>query len=149
MQLRRPPAEVTQSPTLCHSRPPLMPLVTDLIQDLYLKELKTYKAPLVVSRAVCIHLSSPRSLGWWGKQAKDAHVGVVKAFSAPALPSPPALPDLATELVAYDATEPTRAPAADVPAGNHQIHPPTDACLRHGPAVVPTGPHDAFSTTTG
>jgi F-type H+-transporting ATPase subunit h len=52
------------------------------------------------------------------KQAKDAHVGVVKAFSSPALPSAPALPDLASELAAYDATEPTRATAADVPTGH-------------------------------
>jgi F-type H+-transporting ATPase subunit h len=42
----------------------------------------------------------------------------VKAFSAPALPSAPTLPDLATELASYDATEPTRAAAADVPAGH-------------------------------
>ncbi|KAN0118234.1 ATP synthase complex subunit h domain containing protein [Russula decolorans] len=69
----------------------------DLIQDFYLKELKSYKAPPV---------------------AKDAHVGVVKAFSSPALPSAPALPDLASELAAYDATEPTRATAADVPTGH-------------------------------
>lgn len=51
------------------------------------------------------------------KQAKDAHIGAVKAFTAPALPSAPTLPDLATELAAYDATEPTRAPASEVPAG--------------------------------
>ncbi|KAH9955292.1 ATP synthase complex subunit H-domain-containing protein [Russula dissimulans] len=68
----------------------------DLIQDLYLKELKSYKAPSV---------------------AKDAHVGVVKAFSAPALPSPPTLPDLAPELAAYDATEPTRATTTEVSTG--------------------------------
>lgn len=52
------------------------------------------------------------------KQAKDAHVGVVKAFSSPALPSAPALPDLASELTAYDATEPTRATVADVTTGH-------------------------------
>ncbi|KAH9056432.1 ATP synthase complex subunit H-domain-containing protein [Lactarius vividus] len=65
----------------------------DLVQDLYLKELRTYKAP---------------------PAAKDAHVGVVKAFSVPTAPSVPTLPDLATELAAYDATEPTRADATDV-----------------------------------
>ncbi|KAI9430869.1 ATP synthase complex subunit H-domain-containing protein [Lactarius indigo] len=65
----------------------------DLVQDLYLKELRIYKAP---------------------PAAKDAHVGAVKAFSAPSAPSVPALPDLATELAAYDATEPTRADATDV-----------------------------------
>lgn len=52
------------------------------------------------------------------KQAKDAHVGAVKAFSAPALPSAPTLPDLATDLAAYDTTEPTRATATDVPTGH-------------------------------
>lgn len=52
------------------------------------------------------------------KQAKDAHIGAVKAFTAPAPPSVPTLPDLATELVAYDATEPTRAPASEVPTGH-------------------------------
>jgi len=51
-------------------------------------------------------------------QAKDAHVGVVKAFSSPALPSTPTLPDLASELAAYDATEPTRAAVADVSTGH-------------------------------
>ncbi|KAH9062630.1 ATP synthase complex subunit H-domain-containing protein [Lactarius deliciosus] len=54
-----------------------------LVQDLYLKELRIYKAP---------------------PAAKDAHVGAVKAFSVPTAPSVPTLPDLATELAAYDAT---------------------------------------------
>lgn len=45
-------------------------------------------------------------------------MGVVKDFSAPALPSAPTLPDLPTELAAYDATEPTRAAAADAPTGH-------------------------------
>ena len=42
----------------------------------------------------------------------------MKPFSSPALPSVPALPDLASELAAYDATEPTRAAVADVPIGH-------------------------------
>jgi ATP synthase complex subunit h len=50
MQLRRPPAKVAQSPSSLSSRPPLIPFLTDLIQDLYLKELRTYKAPPVVSQ---------------------------------------------------------------------------------------------------
>ncbi|KAN0141939.1 ATP synthase complex subunit h domain containing protein [Lactarius tabidus] len=66
----------------------------DLVQDLYLKELRGYKAP---------------------PAAKDAHVGAVKAFSAPAAPSAPTVPDLAAELAAYDAAEPTRADVADAP----------------------------------
>ncbi|PPQ83918.1 hypothetical protein CVT25_000663 [Psilocybe cyanescens] len=65
----------------------------DLVQDLYVREIKAYK-PVPAS--------------------KDAHVGVVKNFSAPAAPATPALPsDLAAELSAYAATEPT---AADAPA---------------------------------
>ncbi|KAI0270567.1 ATP synthase complex subunit H-domain-containing protein [Gloeopeniophorella convolvens] len=66
----------------------------DLVQDFYLKELKSYKAP---------------------PAAKDAHVGSVKAFSTPAAPAAPTLPDLATELAAYDAAEPTRAAATAAP----------------------------------
>jgi len=43
-------------------------------------------------------------------QAKDAHVGVVKAYSAPLAPKPPTLPsDVASELSAYDVSEPTKA----------------------------------------
>ena len=42
-------------------------------------------------------------------QPKDAHIGAVKAFSPPQPPQPPALPaDLAVELAAYDAAEPTK-----------------------------------------
>ncbi|KAF9228116.1 hypothetical protein BS17DRAFT_692671, partial [Gyrodon lividus] len=64
-------------------------VLSDLIQDLYIKELKAYKAPVA---------------------AKDAHVGSVKIFSAPAVPKAPILPvDLAAELAAYDAAEPTKA----------------------------------------
>ncbi|KAJ7482193.1 ATP synthase complex subunit H-domain-containing protein [Mycena galericulata] len=64
----------------------------DIVQDLYLKEIKAYKAPPV---------------------AKDAHVGVVKAYSLPPAPKAPALPsDLASELSAYDASEPVAAASA-------------------------------------
>jgi len=56
---------------------------------MYLKELKGYKSP---------------------PAAKDAHVGVVKTYSAPPTPKAPELPsDLAGELSKYDATEPTLA----------------------------------------
>ena len=84
-----------------------------------MKELKTYKAPPVVSYtalSILVHLAYGDCGG--ENQAKDAHVGVVKAFSSPALPSAPALPDLAGELAAYDATEPTRIAAAGVPTGH-------------------------------
>jgi F-type H+-transporting ATPase subunit h len=46
-------------------------------------------------------------------QAKDAHVGVVKNYSSPPIPKAPVLPaDLASELAAYDAVEPSIAEAA-------------------------------------
>ncbi|KAI0299038.1 ATP synthase complex subunit H-domain-containing protein, partial [Multifurca ochricompacta] len=80
----------------------------DLIQDLYLREIKSYKAPPV---------------------AKDVHVGVVKAFSAPATPSAPSLPDLATELAAYDATEPTRAAVAEASTGHGELAAGAEAFL--------------------
>jgi len=65
----------------------------DLVQDLYLREIRGYKPPSV---------------------AKDAHVGVVKTYSSPPIPKAPLLPtDLASELAAYDAAEPT---VADTPA---------------------------------
>lgn len=45
-------------------------------------------------------------------QAKDAHVGVVKSYTAPASPQAPSLPsDLSAELSKFDATEPTLASA--------------------------------------
>ena len=54
-------------------------------------------------------------------QAKDAHVGVVKAFSAPPTPQAPSLPsDLASELAAYDSQEPTLASAAPGAAAKAQ-----------------------------
>jgi F-type H+-transporting ATPase subunit h len=43
-------------------------------------------------------------------KAKDAHVGVVKTYSKPPAPKPPTLPsDIASELAAYEATEPSKA----------------------------------------
>ncbi|KAF5329260.1 hypothetical protein D9619_009017 [Psilocybe cf. subviscida] len=64
----------------------------DIVQDLYLREIKAYKpAPA----------------------AKDAHVGSVKKLVLPTAPHAPTLPaDLASELAAYEATEPTAADAA-------------------------------------
>lgn len=69
------------------------------MQDLYIKELKAYKPAPV---------------------AKDAHLGAVKPFSPIQPPKPPTLPvDLAAELAAYDAAEPTKAdgPATASSAG--------------------------------
>jgi len=73
----------------------------DFVQELYIKELKSYKAP---------------------PAAKDAHVGVVKSFSAPSTPKPPTLPaDLASELSAYDAAEPTRADSKAASTSTEQV----------------------------
>ncbi|PCH42896.1 hypothetical protein WOLCODRAFT_102755 [Wolfiporia cocos MD-104 SS10] len=70
----------------------------DFIQELYLKELKAYKPP---------------------PPAKDAHVGAVKTYSIPPAPQPPTIPvDLASELSAYDATEPVVAGAAETSAAS-------------------------------
>ncbi|QRW00841.1 ATP synthase complex subunit h domain-containing protein [Ceratobasidium sp. AG-Ba] len=83
----------------------------DLVQDLYVRELKAYKAPA---------------------KAKDAHVGAVKSFQAPSPPKAPAAPtDLASELAAYEASEPS---AADAPAA------PSEAALAQGDV----GSADAF-----
>jgi len=61
----------------------------DLVQDIYLREIKAYKPAPV---------------------AKDAHVGVVRTYAQPPSPVAPSIPsDLAAELSAYDAAEPTRA----------------------------------------
>ncbi|KAI9457399.1 ATP synthase complex subunit H-domain-containing protein [Boletus coccyginus] len=75
--------------------PPIQPpltlvsRLTDLVQDFYLRELKSYKPPVA---------------------AKDAHVGSVKVFTSPAVPKPPVLPaDLAADLAAYEVAEPTKA----------------------------------------
>jgi F-type H+-transporting ATPase subunit h len=49
-------------------------------------------------------------------QAKDAHVGIVKNLSLPPSPQAPTLPtDLASELAAYDAAEPTLAATSATP----------------------------------
>jgi len=51
-------------------------------------------------------------------KAKDAHVGVVKTFAQPPAPTAPALPtDLASELAAYDAAEPTLAASETASTG--------------------------------
>ncbi|KIJ34911.1 hypothetical protein M422DRAFT_782655 [Sphaerobolus stellatus SS14] len=58
----------------------------DLVQDLYLREVKAYRPP---------------------PTPKDAHVGIVKSFAAPSTPQAPSLPsDFAAELAKYDAAEP-------------------------------------------
>ncbi|KAJ2915356.1 hypothetical protein MD484_g5085, partial [Candolleomyces efflorescens] len=73
----------------------------DLVQDLYLREIKAYTpAPA----------------------AKDAHVGAVKSFSLPPTPKAPSLPaDLAAELSAYDAVEPTLAAAPSTTAAAEAV----------------------------
>lgn len=60
---------------------------TDLVQELYMSQLKSYKAPA---------------------QPADAHVGHVKAFKQPAAPSAPSAPsDLAGELSTYESAQPS------------------------------------------
>ncbi|KAI0798169.1 ATP synthase complex subunit H-domain-containing protein [Abortiporus biennis] len=91
----------------------------DLVQDIYIKELKGYKAPVA---------------------AKDAHVGAVKQYSLPPVPKAPVLPaDLASELAAYDASEPTvvaqAAPAAA--AGAEQVGTGADTFLTFLEADLP------------
>ncbi|KAK1216750.1 hypothetical protein PQX77_020637 [Marasmius sp. AFHP31] len=75
-------------------RGPLIPSTpADLVQDLYLREIKAYKPAPV---------------------AKDAHVGLVKQYSAPAAPKAPSLSaDLSSDLSAYKTSEPS---LADAPA---------------------------------
>jgi F-type H+-transporting ATPase subunit h len=65
------------------------------------------------------------------EQAKDAHVGVVKSYSLPPVPKPPTLPsDLASELSAYDATEPALAVVTDVtPSSSEEVVGGADAYL--------------------
>ncbi|WWD22143.1 hypothetical protein CI109_106632 [Kwoniella shandongensis] len=59
----------------------------DLVQDLYINQLKAYKP-------------APKD--------QNAHVGAVRSFSAPKAPTAPSLPtDLASELSKFDAEEPT------------------------------------------
>lgn len=71
------------------------------------------------------------------KQAKDAHVGVVKAYSLPPSPVAPALPsDLASELSAYDAAEPTKAEVA-VASGSAEDAAGADAYLTFLEADLP------------
>lgn len=89
--------------------------LSDLVQDIYLREIRAYKPPPVVRR---FRLSIPHRPNSCKSclQAKDAHVGVVKSFSSPSPPQAPSLPsDLASELANYDAAEPG-APAAPPPA---------------------------------
>ncbi|KAG5651534.1 hypothetical protein H0H81_008296 [Sphagnurus paluster] len=85
----------------------------DLVQELYVREIKAYKPPVVVSAFSCANSNQELTR----IQAKDAHVGVVKAYSLPPTPKVPTLPtDLAGELAAYDAAEPTKAEAVQASA---------------------------------
>jgi len=68
----------------------------DFVQELYVRELKAYKAPAI---------------------AKDAHVGNVKEINVPKAPEPPKMPsDLTSELSAYEATHPALAETAPATA---------------------------------
>ena len=70
--------------------------ILDLVQELYLSQLKSYKAP---------------------PKAADAHVGHVKTFKQPETPAAPSVPtDLATELSSYEAAQPTFNQPTSTPA---------------------------------
>ena len=87
----------------------------DFVQDLYLREIKAYKPASVVR---IWNFAAKKKPPWQtfvatNPQTKDAHVGVVKNYSSPPTPKAPLLPvDLASELTAYDAAEPTIANTA-------------------------------------
>lgn len=101
----------------------------DLVQDLYIRELKAYKPLPVVSTQSSVEYTYTRLTE---RQAKDAHVGVVKQYTMPPTPKAPTLPsDLATELSAYDATEPTSAsaPAVKTPSSPEESVTGADAFL--------------------
>ncbi|KAL7411639.1 ATP synthase complex subunit H-domain-containing protein [Mrakia frigida] len=74
------------------------PVRKDLVQDLYLKELKAYKAP---------------------PTPKDAHVAAVKVFTLPQAPSTPAplTSNLASDLQAFEDIEVDLAPPAALAEG--------------------------------
>ncbi|KAG6907758.1 hypothetical protein DXG01_007512 [Tephrocybe rancida] len=89
----------------------------DLVQDIYLREIKAYKPATI---------------------AKDAHVGVVKAYTLPPTPKTPTLPsDLAGELSAYDAAEPTKAAIAEVASDSDNGASGADAYLTFLEADLP------------
>ncbi|KZP28004.1 hypothetical protein FIBSPDRAFT_917829 [Athelia psychrophila] len=89
----------------------------DFVQDLYVKELRAYKAPPAV---------------------KDAHVGAVKNFAAPTAPKAPTLPqDLAAELSAYESAEPSKVEAVQTKAGNAGSTGGADGFLQFLEADVP------------
>jgi F-type H+-transporting ATPase subunit h len=73
----------SQFPLSDSSKPADTSLKADLVQDLYLKELKAYKAPAI--------------------KATDSE-GHVQNFSAPKAPKSPEEADIASELKAYEAS---------------------------------------------
>ena len=77
-------------------------------------------------------------MGIRNNQAQDAHVGVVKAYSIPPVPQPPTLPsDLASELSAYDASEPTVAEAPVTASSTEQVTTGADTFLTFLEADLP------------
>ncbi|WFD36210.1 hypothetical protein MCUN1_003087 [Malassezia cuniculi] len=78
---------------------------SDFVQDLYLRELKAYKAPAPVRIQKFVLLAN---------QSPDAHKGAVREFATPAAPSAPASlssSELAAELEKYASSEPDLAAA--------------------------------------
>lgn len=76
------------------------PSIADLVQDLYLHELKAYKAPAV--------------------KANDSE-GHVQKFSPPAAPKSPEEADIASELKAYEASTVEVEGQAEGGAAAHEI----------------------------
>ncbi|CAG7851156.1 SubName: Full=Related to CIPB-Lentinula edodes {ECO:0000313/EMBL:CCA75120.1} [Serendipita indica DSM 11827] len=112
----------------------------DLVQDMYLKELKAYKpAPKVHCSSTFLRRTKMLKHDLLSNEkAKDAHVGAVREFKAPAVPEAPSLPgDVAAELSAYDASEPTLAPKSGAPAATSTTegHGKADGKLT-GPALL-------------
>ncbi|GAC98690.1 hypothetical protein PHSY_006284 [Pseudozyma hubeiensis SY62] len=112
----------------CYQCSALPSSATDFIQELYVKELKGYKAPPKVSSQRRTHHRPTLSLNCPGltlvhphdpeplanNQAADSHKGQVREFQTPAAPKAPAVPsssELSSQLEAYASSEPDHAEA--------------------------------------
>ncbi|KAK0524372.1 hypothetical protein OC834_001042 [Tilletia horrida] len=98
----------------------------DFVQELYLRELKSYKAPA---------------------KAADAHVGQVRDFHAPSAPKAPVAPasaELSSQLDAYAKEEPEFAPAPSKAASSSEgalTEGDANAFLKEAAAPVPKDNH--------
>ncbi|KAG6890236.1 hypothetical protein C0995_010249 [Termitomyces sp. Mi166 len=109
----------------------------DLVQDIYLREIKAYKPAPVVS---FFRSRNTYKMNYFLEilKAKDAHVGAVKSYSLPPTPKVPVLPtDLASALAEYDAIEPTKAAVAQVESASVEEASGADAFLTFLEADLP------------